>query len=360
MTKYITDKTQIPEAEFKLIERAKRYHQQDISASFALNTTGHRVRDCLRKRSAGSKILLLYSKEAGHGFYKGLQTCGSVWDCPVCSAKISVRRTDEVRQAADRWAELGGNLFMLTATVSHDLGDSLKEVSKVLTDALRFVKSGAPWQRIEAKYLLEGSITATEPKFNLNHGWHYHKHLMFFTRLPVGSNLDGLRKWVWKRYESYLNRHGFHSFEGIGIDITEVQASKDFKSDYITKWSLAMELTGSYAKYGAGISSFDLLDLPELSERWIEYSRAMFGKRQLTWSNGLRDLLLLGQDKTDEELAAEEKYQDAEIVWEIPIATWKVILQEHLRAELINQLELFTPGDKRLLRWIDKHRLKVC
>ena len=43
---------------------------------------------------------------------------------------------------------------------------------------------------------------------------------------------------------------------------------------------------------------------------WHEYEKGSKGKRQATWSRGLRDLLGVGQEHTDEEIAAEELGSD--------------------------------------------------
>jgi hypothetical protein len=40
-------------------------------------------------------------------YYCGLETCGNVWLCPVCSAKIHHRRADELRAALASWEAAG-------------------------------------------------------------------------------------------------------------------------------------------------------------------------------------------------------------------------------------------------------------
>ena len=39
----------------------------------------------------------------GSAYYCGLETCGNVWLCPVCSAKIHHRRAAELREALATW-----------------------------------------------------------------------------------------------------------------------------------------------------------------------------------------------------------------------------------------------------------------
>lgn len=35
----------------------------------------------------------------GKAFYQGLMACGGVWTCPVCAAKVSERRRQELKEA---------------------------------------------------------------------------------------------------------------------------------------------------------------------------------------------------------------------------------------------------------------------
>ncbi len=57
-------------------------------------------------------------------YYKGLQTCGSVWLCPCCVSKIEERRRLEIVQVFV-WVSkehLDSSLFM--NTFSHGQGDN--------------------------------------------------------------------------------------------------------------------------------------------------------------------------------------------------------------------------------------------
>ena len=40
-------------------------------------------------------------------FYQGLMSCGGIWTCPVCAAKISERRRQELKQAIEAAQALG-------------------------------------------------------------------------------------------------------------------------------------------------------------------------------------------------------------------------------------------------------------
>jgi hypothetical protein len=57
----------------------------------------------------------------GSAYYCGLETCGNVWLCPVCSAKIHLaparvaRRADELRGALSAWEAKGHAASLVTA-----------------------------------------------------------------------------------------------------------------------------------------------------------------------------------------------------------------------------------------------------
>jgi hypothetical protein len=62
------------------------------------------------------------SRSAG---YSGLASCGSVWACPQCAAKIVTRRADELSTVMRAVDEAGGSAFLLTLTMRHSRGDRL-------------------------------------------------------------------------------------------------------------------------------------------------------------------------------------------------------------------------------------------
>lgn len=91
---------------------------------------------------------------------------------------------------------------------------------------------------------------------------------------------------------------------------------------YITKWGAAEELTLSNKKKGKkagrqgpkGRSPMELLALAadgavDASQAWYEYALAFKGRRQLSWSPGLKAKLGIGEIG-DSELADDEAQDD--------------------------------------------------
>jgi hypothetical protein len=55
----------------------------------------------------------------GAARFAGLQSCHSVWACPICQARIRAARSVELERAALAWLKAGHGLYMATLTVPH-------------------------------------------------------------------------------------------------------------------------------------------------------------------------------------------------------------------------------------------------
>ena len=70
-------------------------------------------------------------------------------------------------------------------------------------------------------------------------------------------------------------------------------------------------------------------------ENWREYAREFKGKKQLTWSVGMRDMLKLGAMQTDEEIA-ESVPENAMVYATITSEQWQWIIRNHKRGEILH------------------------
>jgi hypothetical protein len=77
-------------------------------------------------------------REAQHGsaHYHGIATCGSVWACPICAAKIQERRRAEIEQAMTWANDAGLAVVMVTLTFPHTAFDQLRDLLAKQADAL--------------------------------------------------------------------------------------------------------------------------------------------------------------------------------------------------------------------------------
>ena len=145
--------------------------------------TPQRQRDC-GAVPIGSQVEIR-SKD-GSAYYCGLETCGNVWLCPVCSAKIHHRRADELRDALSAWEAAGHAATLVTITVPHDLGDRLSTLIATERAAWKRVTAGAAWQRLKKRLGIAGHVIALEFTWGDANGWHPHYHVL----LVHDRNLD--------------------------------------------------------------------------------------------------------------------------------------------------------------------------
>lgn len=284
--------------------RASRYRHQRHAAK--LMTGKGRVGQCRHSvvsKSAGVDVVLSNYRDTVGNFahYEGLQTCGSVWLCPCCGARISETRRGELNQLLS-WARGEGHkVKMITLTARHGRDDDLAE----LLDAMKVAKQrfGQHRKYRKIKKSMMGSVTATEVTCGCQHGWHPHFHMIVITDEEI--DLEELRG-VW-----------LASLRGAGLDgagaAFQVQ-NAEAAGRYITKWGAAEELTMTNEKKGKGgrtpaqllAASCDDGDR-QAGMLWAEYAKAFHGRRQLVWSRGLK--AMAGIDQVDDKEAAENEKQ---------------------------------------------------
>jgi hypothetical protein len=286
---------------------------------------------------------------AGVCHYSGLATCGSIWACPVCSAKIRNHRAEEISAAAARWDLAGNSVYMVTLTMPHDFGMKLAELLPVIADGFRSVISGRRWVEIRKTLGIRGTIRSVEVTFG-EHGWHPHLHvLVFIEGDPGAGGLADVAEHVRSRWTAYIERQGYRAPDEMHGVVIERCTSAAQAGAYIAKnqdgRAVGNELARADLKQGRGghRTPFEVLesfrwtgDVEDLA-LWHEYERASKGHQCITWSKGLR-ALLAAPERTDEEIAAEEVGGD--VVAYIPYASWrKVTSVPGLPAYLLDEAE---------------------
>lgn len=327
--------------------RRKRWRLQTVAAKLLPDM---RVANCYRRIADGNSLVeIRYNESSQRAYYHGLMTCGSVWTCPICSAKITEVRRMELTQAVDTWRSSGGSLLMVTVTLQHTPGDDLKPLLVALKDSWRRLKSGRVWRRMRESYGLEHYVSATEVTHGEN-GWHPHIHALFFSTLPEHLlDRDALQAELTARYQALLEKHGKYASQYYGID---VRLGDEFAGNYASKYGLERELTKSIGKNGrGGYSPFQLLALYRDGDRragilFQEYAKVFFGARQLSWSHGARAALGLGAEQDDEQVAAAEPEQENIVLAALTPSQYSRVCFADIRGEV---LEIASSGDSASL-----------
>lgn len=240
----------------------------------------------------------------GRAFYEGLQSCGSPWLCPVCSAKISETRRGELNTALSVTRHAGFFPVMITLTHRHDAADDLLGQLKAMKKAKQRLRQRREWRAIKGQIV--GTITATEVTHGAAAGWHTHFHEIAF--IAAESEAEALALFAG------LDRVWVACLRGLGLDGIEERAFQvqgaAAAGEYVGKWGGAEELALQNKKKGrrAGRTPWQLLaDSREdwaAAGLWKEFAAAFKGTRQLVWSPGLREAV--GLNEVSDAAAAED------------------------------------------------------
>lgn len=336
--------------------RVQRFMLQAVARSLFPKS---RLDKCLRIRASHKpvwsrdvipqQIKVWQSVEHKTTHYTGLQTCGSVWRCPVCSAKIAERRRVEILQAMDAHKAAGGCVNLLTLTCPHQAKDNLGDLLAKQAKALNNFWKDRVVKGILAEMGTIGQIRALEVTHgrlsDQNNGWHPHYHVLMFQGVGVDlGRFDQaqMTDWQVKLYLRWAARCvaaglGEPSYaHGLKLD----DGSKAAK--YVSKWGLEDEMTKGHTKKALhGETPFDFLRavLLDKSDKqaaalFVEFAKTFEGKRQLHWSKGLKKRYAV-TDKTDDALAAETD-DKARMLGMITLDQWRDVLAVEGRAVVLS------------------------
>jgi hypothetical protein len=190
-------------------------------------------------------------------------------------------------------------------------------------------------------------------------GWHLHVHALLFYR--DGSKLNALREAIWTGWLRRLRSQGLDAVQKHGIVVQELELdqAREQISGYLNKatyeqtsGSAARELAGQIGKTGRDgnrapfdvLADFVRLGLASDLAIWREWERASKDRRALTWSKGLREQLLVGIERTDEEIAADNDGDQLDVAV-LDKAVWREIVARRLEAELLEAVERVPADD---------------
>ena len=108
-----------------------------------------------------------------------MATCGSVFACPVCSAKVLGRRSVEVQEAIQRWLSMdeAHAVRMWTLTAQHSKCDSLEALWLGMNAAMGRLSADNTFLKARRAIGWRFQIKATEARLGGN-GWHPHFHVL--------------------------------------------------------------------------------------------------------------------------------------------------------------------------------------
>ena len=319
--------------------RAERYMLK--SAARRLLPKDHRTTKCMHWRLPDREVQVQRGATNDRAFYHGLQVCAMPWTCPVCASKISERRRQEVAKAIKQADVLGLQVFLVTLTIPHGIGDDVGSMLDKMTKAWSRLWIGRQGIALRNALGLFGHIRALEVTYGQN-GFHPHFHalLFFHPQQTTGAGWGTLGP----RWQQVCVKSGLPMpdlMHGIKID----GGSK--AANYVAKgvWGLESEVTKGHVKSGRNGSRtpFDLLRDFHHGDKasgalWRVYVDAFAGRRQLHWSVGLKKLLAIAE-LSDEEIANKPDEQPALLLATITDDQWRVIYRRHLESVVLDLAE---------------------
>ena len=307
-----------------------------------------RIDKCLRIRNSNQDIQVWKSKEHQTAHYSGLQTCGSVWRCPVCSAKIAERRRAEIIAAMTAHKAAGGCVNMLTLTCPHQAQDNLADLLAKQKKALNSFWSDRHVKAVLVEMESIGQIRALEVTHGRlspqNNGWHPHYHVLVFGGAVVDLARADVFKWDEWETTLYTRWANACKLSGLGIPSRAHGLKLDDGSKaakYVSKWGLEDEMTKGHTKKAThGETPFDFLRayLADKTDKqaaalFVEFAKTFEGKRQLHWSKGLKKRYAV-TEKSDETLSAEHD-QLAQLLGTITLEQWRDVLAVEGRVNVL-------------------------
>ena len=104
---------------FKALSAIRQILLSEGSKQFPLMPTKYHRSTLCKHSLTGSEVAVLLSNEHGKAFFDGLQTCGNVWTCPVCAAKVQERRRLEIAEGMEFSIRLATARLLWSHSLSH-------------------------------------------------------------------------------------------------------------------------------------------------------------------------------------------------------------------------------------------------
>ena len=278
-------------------------------------------------------VAVMRSVEHGSAHYKGLTTCGSVWACPVCAAKIQERRRAEIVEAIEWAKEVGLTPVMVTFTFPHKSFHKLKPMLAQQADAFKRLRKGRNWDEVKESVGYAGLIRSLEVTHGEN-GWHPHTHELWFMKTPSALSKERLTVlWGNACRKAGLLTEDPTQLAAFNKHSVDVRIASDTVGEYLAKqdnsraWGAADEIAKATSKAGkqSGVHPHQFLIRATYRDRelYIDYVEGMKGKRQIFWSRGLKAAVGIGE-MTDEEIAEKADEPSVEL-GRITADEWKII-----------------------------------
>lgn len=314
----------------------------------------HQTAKCMHTRH--SDRVSVHKPETGNNFYKGIVSCGRVFSCPVCAAKVQEVRRQEISKTFDWAYSQCHKVIMVTLTFPHGDHQSLRDLILMQRDALKRFRAGNPYRKIRESVGYVSFIRSLECTWGKQNGWHPHTHEAWIVHKD--ADVEKLRQKLINRWYTVCLKSGLltqdyekkDSFYDYSIQITDNCSNSDYlaKLDDSKQWGMDKELAVSSVKQGNGKGKhpFELLamsiDGDALSgQKYVEFVDGMRGATQIYFAAGLKDMVGI-RDLSDEEIVDEETQKENVLLGMLTIHEWRKVAKYDLQARVLHMSETGT------------------
>jgi hypothetical protein len=320
----------------------------------------HPVGGCLWNIARGETgVDVEYSPSTGRARYRNLQTCGSVWVCPVCALIVAERRAEEIRLGLAALTAAGGSAAFATFTVSHGRGDSLERVLEGFLVAFRHLTGKPSYARLRKRSGVVGFVRVLEVTHGRN-GWHPHVHVLFcFDRVLTEAEVTAFADALYPLWESACAREGLVMSRQYGLHVVPAYGTVEAylaKFGRSPKWDISREMTKGHVKSGRSVAGSVQLTPMQLLEAahagddrcgWLfaEFAARFNGKAQIYWSPGLRARLLPGDQAVSDAEVVAASGEAARIALGLTSPEWQAVKKvPHGRPVVLGLVEVDKGG----------------
>lgn len=317
----------------------RRWGRFDLRESLAGLSRVARLCSCGRRRMARDVAPEVRARTVEGGrrvaHFAHVVLCGMIWLCPVCAPRIRAARAVELDRACAWWLRerAAGTVLLVTLTMPHDYGDELAGLFDAQRAAWRALLAGKAGQKMRTRYGIAHWVRAVDVTVGAA-GWHPHIHALFFCdRVLEPDEVAGLTANMLGRWAGAVEARGYRTpHERYGVQVERARSRRDVtryvcqvvgEGDDDSAWGIANEVARTdlkrarkhgqrtpwqvledYAARRAAVGEWtDADDAADDRDRalWWEYEQATQRAQAMRWSDGLRALAGLTEERTKEE-----------------------------------------------------------
>lgn len=313
------------------------------------NSTLPSVRCCGRAPVPAGDGVNVALDVRGRATARGVQSCGSVWACSLCSARTWAKRARQLRHLLCATEAAGFSVGFVTLTMRHHRGLRLDHLWDAMAPALEdALGTGSRMvRRVRNDLGVLGVARRIEATWSEENGWNLHVHLLVFAESGDQPGFETLAAAMFDAWRSRLAKKGLaapNRAHGVHVKLLDLSRSEEEIAAYVTaagSFQSALALSkraGDSARHGNRTTWQLLLDAQsgdrQAARLWAEWEQASKGRR--AWDCRSPRLRQLAKEHVEQ---SEEAVPPPEPIVHMTKAEWTDVCEAHDAARLLATAE---------------------